>query len=413
MSNSPRTGPRTGVTVRDPQAAVPGTWRIVAPFGVSFLGDGLSTVALPLLAFQASRAPFAVGLVAFCRSVPWAFFAPFAGVLADYWDRRRMLVTASALRCLLLLAVAAALAAGGLGLGALVVVAVLLGVCEVGYDTAAQTVLPSLVPADRLGSANARLSAVETLSSHLAGPALAGLLAALTLGRLTVGTAAVYAVALLLLSRLRSPRTSPPENPRVLAGIREGFGFLWSHRPLRTLTWSTALGATAYTGWFAQFTLYAVSPGPMGLSSRAFGVVLAVSAVGSLGAALIVPRLQRAVPTRFVLVLSSVLVVVGLLLPVAGRAPAFATAGLSVYGAAVVLWNVASVTYRQQEVPAHLLGRVTAAYRTVAWGAAPLGALAGGALGQFLGLNTCLIALAALPLLQLPALFRFPRLAAR
>ncbi|MGW4509750.1 MFS transporter [Streptomyces sp. NPDC004436] len=400
------TGPREAG--RRSGAPGPGLWRIIGPFGVSFLADGLATVTLPLLALNATRAPIAVGLVAFCRSAPWAFFAPFAGVLVDYWDRRRVLVLASAVRCAVLVVVATLLASGDAPLSAVVITALLLGICEVAYDTAAQTVMPSVMPKDRLSRANARLSAVETVSAQFAGPALAGVLAAMALTPLTLSTALVYAAALLLVRGMVIPRRQAPSGAKVLPAIREGFAFLWAHRALRTLTWGTALGATAYAGWFAQFTLYAVAPGPMGLATQEFGLILAVSAAGSLAAALAVPVLHRTIPGRLLLPITIVLITAGMLLPVCVPGPVAAAVGLALYGAAVVVWNVISVTYRQQQVPNQLLGRVTAAYRTLAWGAAPLGALAGGVIGQYLGIRTSLIVFGCIPLLQIPALLLLP-----
>ncbi|MFD3717699.1 MFS transporter [Streptomyces sp. NPDC058674] len=395
-------------TGRQRGAPAPRLWRVIGPFGVSFLADGLATVTLPLLALNATRVPIAVGLVAFCRSAPWAFIAPFAGVLVDYWDRRRVLVLASAVRCAVLVCVAAMLASGSAGLSAVIVTALVLGICEVAYDTAAQTVLPSVMPGDRLSRANARLSAVETVSAQFAGPALAGILAALALAPLTLSTAVVYAAALLLVRGLRIPRQDAPAGAKVLPAIREGFRFLWDHRALRTLTWGTALGATAFAGWFAQFTLYAVAPGPMGLGTREFGLVLAVSAAGSLAAALAVPVLHRLIAARFLLTIAIVFIATGMLLPVCLPGPVAAAAGLALYGAAVVVWNVLSVTYRQQQVPDRLLGRVTAAYRTLAWGAAPLGALAGGVIGQYFGVRTSLVVFGLMPLFQIPALLILP-----
>ncbi|WP_330299066.1 MFS transporter [Streptomyces sp. NBC_00503] len=389
-------------------ATDPGLWRIIGPFGVSFLADGLATVMLPLLALNATRAPIAVGLVAFCRSAPWAFFAPFAGVLVDYWDRRRVLVLASAVRCAVLVCVAAMLASGAVGLSAVIVTALVLGICEVAYDTAAQTVMPSVMPGDRLNRANARLSAVETVSAQFAGPALAGILAALALTPLTLSTALVYAAALFLVRGLRIPRQDAPSGAKVLPAIREGFRFLWDHRALRTLTWATALGATAFAGWFAQFALYAVTPGPMGLATREFGLILAVSAAGSLAAALAVPLLHRVIAARFLLPIAIVFIATGMLLPVCVPGAVAAAAGLALYGAAVVVWNVITVTYRQQQVPDRLLGRVTAAYRTLAWGAAPLGALAGGVVGQYFGVRTSLVVFGLMPLFQIPALLLLP-----
>ena len=66
----------------------------------------------------------------------------------------------------------------------------------------------------------------------------------------------------------------------------------------------------------------------------------------------------------------------------------------------VVLWNVVTVSYRQAAVPDHLLGRVNSAYRMCAWGFAPLGALAGGALAAATSTGVAFTAAGACTLLM-------------
>ena len=66
-------------------------------------------------------------------------------------------------------------------------------------------------------------------------------------------------------------------------------------------------------------------------------------------------------------------------------------ASFAVTGVFVVVWNVITVSLRQRIVPDHLLGRVNAGYRLFAWGTQPIGALLGGLVAQFIGLQTVFI----------------------
>jgi MFS family permease len=57
-------------------------------------------------------------------------------------------------------------------------------------------------------------------------------------------------------------------------------------------------------------------------------------------------------------------------------------------GVTIMLGNIAMVSFRQRVTPDHLLGRVNSTFRLVAWGTRPLGAAAGGALGQWFGVRS-------------------------
>jgi len=70
-------------------------------------------------------------------------------------------------------------------------------------------------------------------------------------------------------------------------------------------------------------------------------------------------------------------------------------------GVGVSIWNVITVSLRQQITPGRLLGRVNSAYRLVAWGTMPLGAIAGGLLGKFLGLQAVFAVMTAVSLSML------------
>jgi hypothetical protein len=88
-----------------------------------------------------------------------------------------------------------------------------------------------------------------------------------------------------------------------------------------------------------------------------------------------------------------------------GLAPsaAVAAAMLAVRGFSVTMWNVVTVSLRQQVVPSHLLGRVNSAYRMLGWGLMPLGALAGGFVAHAAGLRAPYLAAGALCALSLVA----------
>ncbi|WP_235022531.1 MFS transporter [Amycolatopsis alkalitolerans] len=109
----------------------------------SNLADGVLKVALPLVALGFTRSPSLIAGLAFAFTLPWLLFALPAGVLADRCDRRRLMLVANLARAALLVPT---VALHGGSIAVLYAVAFAAGTAETVYDTAAQSIVPQLVP---------------------------------------------------------------------------------------------------------------------------------------------------------------------------------------------------------------------------------------------------------------------------
>jgi MFS family permease len=367
--------------------------------GFANLADGVLWVALPLLAVQLTRSPLLIAGVTIAARAPW-LLAPVAGALADRLDRRQTMIRVNLVRTVLLGALGLAVAADLATLPMLYAVALLLGVAETLFDTSAQSLLPALVPRDDLTVANSRLFAVELVANTFVGPPLGGLLAAVGLAVAFGVQAAAYlagaACLALIAGSFRPAGVGPAGSTRLRDDIAEGNRFVWRHPVLRPLAIMLGVQNMAFAAFYSVFVLYAVAPGPMGLSEAGFGIVIATIGVGSLiGTWLAVPAERRLGPFR-TLVLSVVLCGASLVVPIVTADPVLVGVSMAVSGVAMVLWNVVTVSLRQRITPDRLLGRMNASYRLVGWGTMPLGAALGGALAEALGLRpTFLVAAAA------------------
>jgi MFS family permease len=372
--------------------------------GFANLADGVFQVALPLLAVQLTRSPLLIAGVNLAAHLPW-LLALVAGALADRLDRRQTMVRVNLVRTVLLAGLALAVATDLATLVMLYAVALLLGCAETLFDTSAQSLLPAIAAREELTTANSRLFAVELVANTFVGPPLGGLLAAAGLA-VAMGVPAVAYLAgagclALIAGSFRATGARPAGTTRLRDEIAEGASFVWRNPVLRPLAIMLGVENMAFAAVISVFVLFAVEPGPMGLSKAGYGVLLATSGAGSLlGTWLAVPAERRLGRVR-TLVLSVVLMAASLAVYVLTASPVLVGISFAVGGVAAVLWNVITVSLRQRITPDRLLGRMNAAYRLVGWGTIPVGALLGGALAEWLGLRPTFLVAAVLTLATL------------
>ncbi|GAA3752202.1 hypothetical protein GCM10022225_40740 [Plantactinospora mayteni] len=188
-------------------------WTLWTAAVFSRLGDALRVPALALLAASLSRDPRAVAAVVVAGQLPPLLFGLVGGVYADRWDRRRTMATVDGLRAVLVAGFALLVATGDAGIGTLLGCAFLLASLGVAFDAAAFAVLPDIVPADRLATANGRLQAGTAVAGGFVGAPLAGVLFALAAALPFAVDAATFAVAALLALTLRPSTSATPGRP--------------------------------------------------------------------------------------------------------------------------------------------------------------------------------------------------------
>lgn len=371
----------------------PGYRRLWASSAASNLADGVFYVALPLIAVRLTESPLLIAGIAIAGRLPWLFFVLIAGALADRLDRRRTMVAVQLLRAGVVGLMAVLALVDLLSLPVLFLAALALGIGETLFDTAAQSILPSIVRVEQLSLANGRLYAVELVMNQFDGPPLGGVLVALSVPLALAGAGLGYVLAavglLLLAGSFRPARAGPARG--LLADITEGLRFLMGHRLLRTLAVMVGIINFSMAAAWAIFVLYAVRPGPMGLDEPAFGLLVTGLAAGSVAGSILVSRMERLLGPGRVLWTSVVLTSAATLVPGLTTNAIVVGASFVAGGFASVMWNVITVSLRQRLVPDALLGRVNASYRLFAWGTQPLGALAGGLVGELLGLPAVFI----------------------
>jgi MFS family permease len=344
---------------------------------LSTIGSTSTQVAYPLLILALTHSPAKAGAVGFANLAPYALFALFAGVAADRWNRKTVMIVMDAVRVLGMTSIVVALGLGELTFAQVVVVAFLEGSAFVFFNIAEVGAVRSVVPTQQLPDAfaaeQARFSVVT-----LAGPPLGGVLFGLGRSLPFLADAISYVFSIGSLAGMHTPFQEARErDPAPLREqIREGIAWLWSHAYLRT---SAFIFAGDNFVFQAIFLVFIVTARRHGLSSGLIGVLIAAFGTSALLGSLVSPRASKLLSIRTImllnqwlnglfvlyLVIPSPYTLVACVLPVAFVGP----------------WlNAVIIGYRTAVTPDHLVGRVSSVARNIALLAQPLGPLAAGLL---------------------------------
>jgi MFS family permease len=361
---------------------------------VSELGSAVTTVALPTAAILQLRAnPFQVGLLLAAQRIAFPALAPFVGAYVDrVRSRRQVMILSDIGRMLLLGSIPAAAVLNVLSLAQLYVVGLLSGVLTIFFDLSALSLLPGMLPRQDLMEGNAKFQFSLSLT-QLVGPALAGLLIqALQAARAITVDAASFLVSWVSLLFIRAPEPPPQPSGGRLGGVAEGVRHVWASPVLRSLILS--IGLSIFGAHAVEAVEYPFAYHRLGFSPGLFGLLLSLSGVGAVVGAIAAQGITRRLGVGPVIGIAGVLLGADLcLLAAAVRLPAVPVVAVSMLALGFLdpIHNVNQQSLRQAMTPDRLQGRMNAAFRTVYWGAWPLGNLAGGYLGSRAGLLPVII----------------------
>jgi len=366
---------------------------------VSQLGTQVTLLAMPLVAILVLHATaFEVGLLTAAEFAPFLIVGLPAGVWVDRMRRRPIMIVSDVGRALTLGSVPIAHAFGVLTLGQLYVVAFVSGVLTVFFDVAYQSYLPSLVDRTRLVEGNSKLE-ISRSGAQLAGPGLAGVLVQ------TVGAAAAivvdsasYVVSVVFVWLIRGSeapidRTGPKRKMRT--EIREGLGYVFRHRLLRSIAATTGSANLIDSAILAILVLFAVRE--LHMSPGLIGLGFAIGNIGALLGAFSGGAIARRIGVGPTIVFSAIVFSISaLFIPLAPPSMPlpFLITSVLLMGFGGVVYNVNQVGLRQAITPERMLGRMNATMRFIVFGTMPLGAVIGGAMGGAIGLRPTLWILA-------------------
>jgi MFS family permease len=393
-----------GDSVRQVPLTTRGRRLVLAAAGVSSLGDGMWTAAVPLTAAMFDRTPSAVAAVSAAGLLPWLVVSPVAGALVDRWPRRRVLVGGDAIRAVIIGLLAVALIANLASVPILAIGAFLVVSGWIFHGAAQQALIADLTDDDPVGRdrMNGQMSSLEVGGASLVGPPLGSAAYSVASWIPYLGDAISFLFSAVCLATLptREHRTVRPTDS-VRMAMRTGAAFLLHHAELRTLALLTGAANFTTNCALVVLVLYATDPGGLGLSDASYGLLIAALALGGVVAGPVAPRLLHRFGDHAVVVIAlGVRSLVWPIVAVAGQ-PVVVAIALAAAGFASTCVTVTVTSARQRLSPRDMLGRVVTAFRTLGNGAAPLGAVVGGAIATVVGLRASLVAAGGLLALAL------------
>jgi MFS family permease len=340
-------------------------------------GTQLTTIAYPLLVLVVTHSPAKAGFVGFARLVPFAALGLLAGVAADRWNRRRIMIVADVARAVALAGLGAAILAGEVAFWQVALVAFVEGTGATFFGAAEAGALRAVVPRTQLPAAvgvrEARASAVR-----LAGPPLGGALFALHRAVPFLADAGSYAFSILSLLAIGTPFQEPREvdTARLRSQIAEGFRFLWNQPFLRTCAFLYGLGNFTIPGVLLVVVVVGEADG---LTGGEIGLLVAAFGVCTLVGSLVSPLFRRIFSVRTILLLE-LWAGLGSALFLVWPSVYVLTASILPQAVALPVTDSVVVGYRVAVTPDRLLGRVESVRSNISLLIAPLGPLAAGLL---------------------------------
>ena len=354
--------------------------RIFLAHSVSRAGDAFNTVALVVLVFRLTGSGRAIAAIVAFEVAPVLLLGPIAGIVADRYPRRQVMVAADVARAILVFVLVvshtATMTAFAVSFG--------LSAASLLFNPAAASLVPEVVDVDELITANSVLWTTAVASQIVLAPLAGAVIARFGVGVAFAINGASYLVSAAFLARLRAGRYPADITVPGWAAVREGITAVRSHPLLARVAVVqvlASLSAGATSGLLVVLSADALGVGPSG-----FGLLLGAIGVGAaLGPALLRRSIKPA-ERPWLFGPYAVRGAVDLLLAVT-TSPLVAGGSLVAYGVSTSTGMIAYQSTLQAEVPDRLRGRAFALF-DVLWNAARLVSLGfGGLLADAIGIR--------------------------
>lgn len=360
---------------------------------VSAAGSWAYNVALIVYAFRETHSAAWVAAATIGRFIPTLLTQSYAGVIAERYERVKVMVTADLL-CTVWMSTVAVLASFHAPVLAVIVFAGLTSVTASVYPPAVTAMIPQVAGEEDLAAANALNGTVDNLAV-IAGPAIGALL--LVIGPPPVAfaiNAATFLFSAALVSRMkaRSEPTDTSEEGNAFTQVIHGFTAITTNTTAAILVGFSVLASFIY-GTDTVALVY-VSDNKLGTGANGYGYLLAALGIGGVLAALFVDRLASSPHLGLIIVIGMAVYCLPTALLVGTHSPAVASVIEGVRGGGTLVVDVLAVTLLQRSLPKDMIARVFGAFFTLVLAAICLGSLVASQLMAHTPLDVALLLLA-------------------
>jgi MFS family permease len=352
---------------------------------ISLIGTWMQRVAVAWLVYQLTGSAFILGIVGFSGQIPVFFLAPFAGVLADRWNRHRLLLVTQTLAMVQAFVFSFLVLSHMIQIWQVIVLSIVLGSIN-GFDVPVrQSFMIEMIEDKKdLGNAIALNSSMFNFA-RLLGPSLAGMLIAL------VGQGACFfinglsymAVVASLLMMTLPPRKAILRKSKIRTEMIHGFSYAWDSVPIRSMLMMLSLISLVGLPYIVLMPIFAkdiLHGGPATL-----GFLMGFAGVGALSAALYLAARKSVLGLGKMIPISACLLGGGLIAFSFSTSMYLSLALMAVAGFGQIVQMATGNTLLQTVVDDDKRGRIMSFYAMSFGGMMPLGSLLAGAMASRIG----------------------------
>ena len=345
----------------------------------------MQQIAINWLVYRLTNSALLLGVVGFTSRIATFLLASLAGVLADRWNRHRVLVITQTASMIQAMVLAVLVLTGTIAVWHIIVLSLLLGLINaLDVPTRQSFIVDMIEKREDLGNAIALNSSMVN-GARLIGPSVAGILIA-TLGEgicfLLNGLSFIAVVVALLAMKIK-PKNREIQNSHVLQGLKEGYSYAFGFAPIRSVLLLLALVSLMGMPFTVLMPIFAekiLQGGP-----KTLGFLLGATGVGAIAGSIYLASRKSVVGLGRIVVISSNLFGIGLVAFSLSRVFWLSLLIMLVIGFGMMVQMASSNTILQTLVEEDKRGRIMSFYTMAFMGMVPFGSLLAGSLANSLG----------------------------
>ena len=342
-------------------------------------------MAMSWLVYRLTNSAFILGVIGFTSQIPAFFLTPFAGVLADRWNRKRILVITQTLAMIQAFILAVLAFKGIIAVWHIIILSIFVGLVMAVDAPVRQTFVVDMVERrEHLGNAIA-LNSLIFNSARLIGPMLAGIIiAAAGEGVCFLLNGISFLAVIVALLVMKTNQVRPLEKPKhVLHELRDGFRYAYGHLSIRYILLLTAL--ISILGMSYTVVMPIMAKEILGGGARTLGFLMGAAGLGALGGGIYLASRETAQGLEKIISKATIIFGLGLIAFSFSRLLWLSLLLMLCVGFGMIIQMVSSNTLLQHLTADNKRGRVMSFFTIAGMGMMPLGSLLAGSLASKIG----------------------------